>query len=128
MGWIEDVFDMIVRRSVKNRLKTLPFRQMLETSIIGNNHGFQYKENIRPMLTRAIGIKEMEKIEIHLDRSGYLPILVSQLNDVKKDRDSAAHTWKNNVMRTYPSPSITKSRLNTVYPITREMYSLVIKL
>lgn len=127
-GWIEEAFDNIVRRSVKGKLKTQSYKQMLETSVIGNNHGFQYKENFRPMLTRSIGLAAMEKVEKELDKSGKLSILISELEAVKRDRDSAAHTWTHNATRTYPSPSITRFRLEKIYPITREIYSHIIKL
>lgn len=127
-GWIEEAFDNIVRRSVKGKLKGQPYRQMLETSIIGNNHGFQYKENFRPMLTRAIGIVAMEKVEKELDKNGNLSILISELEAVKRDRDSAAHRWAQNTTRTYPSPSITRARLEKIYPITRGIYSYITRL
>jgi len=127
-GWIEEAFDNIVRRSVKNRLKSQPYRQMLETSVIGNNHGFQYKENFRPMLTRAIGLVAMEKVEKELDKNGNLSVLISELEAVKRDRDSAAHTWALNATRTYPSPSITRARLERIYPIAKGIYSHITKL
>lgn len=127
-GWLEEAFDNIVKRSVKGKLKTPPFKQMLEVSIIGNNHGFQYKEHFRPMLTRTIGIVAMEKVERFLNRNGSLSILISELEAVKRDRDSAAHTWVQNTTLTYPAPSITKARLERVYPIVRDVYSFVASL
>lgn len=127
-GWLEEAFDIIVRRALKGKLKTQSYKQMLEDGIIGNNYGFQYKNNIRPMLIRAIGLSDMEKLEIALDRSGMLPVLVSELESVKNDRNSAAHTWINGVTRTYPAPSITKARLEKVYPIARRLYSMIIVL
>lgn len=127
-GWIEEAFDNIVRRSVKGKLKSQPYRQMLETSVIGNNHGFQYKENFRPMLSKAIGLVAMEKVEKELDRNGNRSILISELAAVKRDRDCAAHTWIQNATLTYPSPSITRARLEKVYPIARDIYSLITRL
>lgn len=125
-GWIEEAFDNIARRCVKNKLKTQPYKQMLEDSVIGGNHGFQYKTNIRPMMIKAIGLREMEKIEVYLKTSGKLEILISELDAVKVDRDNAAHTWVLNTTRTYPAPSVTKSRLNKIYPIAKEIYTYIV--
>ena len=127
-GWIEDIFDKIVRRSVKGKLRTQDYQKILEKSVVGRNYGFQYEEHFRQMLIKAIGLKQTENIEIHLKRNGYLPILISELAAVKQDRDSAAHTWVKNTTRTYPAPSVTKSRVNKVYPIAKEIYSLVVSL
>ena len=124
-GWLEESFDLIVRRSLKGKLKTQSYRQILEDGIIGNNYGFQYKTNLRPMLIRAMGLGKMESLEFFLNQSGMLPVLISELESVKNDRDSAAHTWINGATRTYPAPSITKARLQTIYPITKKLYSMV---
>lgn len=126
-GWIEETFDLIVRRSVKGKLKTAPFKQMLEFSVIGNTHAFQYKDHFRPMLRNAIGISKMEQIEQYLDRTNQLDTLISELQAVKRDRDDAAHTWIIGATKTYPAPSQIKGRLKKVYPIMRSIYSEIIK-
>lgn len=127
-GWLEESFDLIVRRALKGKLRTQPYKQMLEDGVIGNNYGFQYKENLRPMLIRAVGLSRMESLETSLNRSGMLPVLISELESVKNDRNSAAHTWINGPTRTYPAPSVTKARLEKVYPIAKELYSMITKL
>jgi hypothetical protein len=126
-GWIEETFDQIVRRSVKDKLKTIVFQQILETNIIGNTHGFQYKAHFRPMLMRAIGLKDMETIETHLKNTGQFEILISELDSVKEYRNRAAHTWIDGTTRTYPAPSLTKSKFEKVYPIMKNIYSQVIR-
>lgn len=127
-GWIEEAFDKIARRCLKNKLKSQPYRQILEDSVIGNNHGFQYKTNVRPMLIKAIGLSEMEKIELELRDRGRLEVLISELDAVKVYRDSAAHTWRLNTTQSYPAPSVTKSRLDTLFPIAKEIYSIVVSM
>lgn len=127
-GWIEETFDNIVRRSVKNQLKTIEFKQMLDNAVIGNTHGFQYKEDFRPMLTRAVGLKNMEAIEKHLKDSSQYDILISELSSIKTHRNNAAHTWINGPTRTYPAPSLIKSKFEIVYPIMKGIYSKVIQL
>lgn len=126
-GWLEEAFDEIVKRSVKGKLKTIEFRQMLDNAVIGKNNGFQYKTDFRPMLTRAVGLIGAEKIECHLKDTRKYEILISELDAVKSDRNSAAHTWTG-VTMSYPAPSYTRSRLEIVYPILRSIYSEVIKL
>ena len=127
-GWIEEVFDQIIRRSVKGQLNTQEFKQMLETSIIGNTHGFQYKKHFRKMLTSAVGLRKAEIIEKYLKDSGQFDILVSELENIKRDRDSAAHTWIDRATRTYPAPSYTKSKFERIYPILKGIYSQIIRL
>ncbi|TLS66285.1 hypothetical protein FEF65_10750 [Mariprofundus erugo] len=127
-GWIEENFDMIVRRLVKPKLKTPDYKNMLETRIIGNNFGFDYKKNFRPMLTSAVGIKNMETIEIYLKSSGQFEIFVSELESIKQHRDNAAHTWIDGPTKTYPSPSVILSKFNTLFPIVKQIYAEVRRL
>jgi hypothetical protein len=126
-GWIEDSLDKIVRRSVSKKIKTLPFKQMLDQRIIGNNYGFLYKENFRPMMLSAIGIVKMESLERKIDSDGHLEILISQLESVKKNRDSAAHTWVNEVLPQYQAPSSLRSKIEIIHPILKNIYSYIIK-
>lgn len=127
-GWIEESFDKIVRRTVKDKLKTAEYRNLLENNIIKRTYGFRYVENFRPMLISSIGLVAMENLESQLVRKGFLDVLKSELCTVKLERDSAAHTWINNTTRTYSAPSVTKARLEKIYPIAREIYSLVVRL
>lgn len=127
-GWLEEAFDEIVRRSVKGRLKTPDYRNMLNISIIGKNHGFEYKKHFRRMLMSAIGISNMEKIEIELKNTGEYDKLVSELDAIKTQRDNAAHTWINGAISNYDTPAYIKARFNTVYPIIRNIYSKIVKL
>lgn len=127
-GWIEETLDQIIRRSIKNKIKTTPFKQMLEYSIIRNTHGFQYKEDFRPMLTKGIGIVKTEKIEQYLIDTNQLYKLISEFEAVKRYRDDAAHTWIVGTTKTYPAPSQTKGRLEDVYPILRDIYNKIIKI
>ena len=126
-GWIEDAFDKIALRCVKNKLETPHYKQILNNSIIQNNHGFQYKKNVRPMLLKTVGIAQMEKFELSISDTGKLEILTSQLKDVLTDRNNAAHL-ASDTLQTYPAPSITINRLHIVYPILREMYSFAVNL
>lgn len=125
-GWIEESMDIIVKRSVKKKIRTVPYMQILDNAILGGTHGFEYVKHFRPMLMRAIGIQKMEKIEINLINNGQLDLLKSELLNVKQDRDDAAHTWINNVTKTYPAPSIAQNRLKLLFPILRGIYSQIL--
>lgn len=125
-GWIEESMDSIVKRSIKGKLQTNTFRQILNYSIIENTHGFQYVKHFRPMLMRAIGILKMELLENYLISKRQLEILKNELEAVKIDRDDAAHTWINGVTKSYPAPSLTQNRLEQVFPILKGIYSQVL--
>ena len=125
-GWIEESMDSIVKRSVRGKIKTIVYRQVLENGVIGNTYGFQYVKHFRPMLMKAIGIQKMEQLEEYLINRGELDILKNELISVKTDRDDAAHTWISGVTKSYPSPSIIQHRLRLLYPILRGIYSQIL--
>lgn len=122
-GWIEHSFDVIVYRTALTKLKTQKYKDILTQRIVENNFGFEYKKNFRPMMIQAIGIVEMEKLETTLNVLGHLPVLISELESVKTERDSAAHTYLHNLLITYSSPSVTIERLNKVYPIMKFIFT-----
>lgn len=125
-GWLEESFDCIVRRSVKKKLKTIEFRQMLENRVIGKTYGFEYKQYFRPMLMQAVGLSEAEKIESFLKSNGVYEIFLGELGTVKVYRDNAAHTWIKDATITYPAPSVIMQSFNTTFPIIRSIYSYVV--
>lgn len=127
-GWVEETLDDIVRRSVKNKLKTNGFRQMMEYGIIGNTYGFQYKKHFRPMLCRSMGIVRLEKLEMLISLTGEKDIIENEFEAVKSLRNDAAHTWIVGVTKTYPAPSQILGRLRKVYPVLRNIYSHIIKM
>lgn len=127
-GWIEETFDLIVRRSVKGKLKSQEFKQILDNTVIGNNFGFEYKKHFRTMLIKAAGLTIAEKIEKHLKDTNKFDIFISELNNIKTHRDSAAHTWIDGPTRTYPAPSDTKARFEIVYPIMKSVYTQIVNL
>ncbi len=127
-GWIEESFDQIIRRSVKGKLKTQEFKQILEGSVIGNTYGFQYKRHFRTMLCRAVGLMSAEIVEKHLKDSGKLELLISELESVKTYRNCAAHTWINGTTQTYPAPSYIRVKFEHLYPIMKGIYTQVVHL
>lgn len=126
-GWIEESLDEIVRRAAKGKIRTSEFRNMLE-SIILNTHGFEYKKNFRPMLSRVIGLQGAEFIEKSLKDAGLYEILVSELNNMKELRNNAAHTTTKGTTISYPAPSKIREGFEAVLPVFKKMYSDVVSL
>lgn len=120
--------DLIIRRSVKNKLITQYFRDNLEKQIIRKNHGFHYENNFLPMLIKSVGLQKAEKVHSFLDTNNHLQILKSELESVKGRRDDAAHTRITGTTPTYDTPSVVIARLQRTYPILKVMYSEICKL
>lgn len=127
-GWIELSMDYIATNYAKRklRLKTRPFIDMFE-GVVGGNHGFQYKDNFRKMLIATIGLRNMERIETKVNRSGNIDVLKSQLKNLLFDRNDASHTYID-ATKTYPAPSLIKGSILTVYPILKEINAEVNRL
>ncbi|MEM9274041.1 MAG: hypothetical protein AAGA80_13880, partial [Cyanobacteria bacterium P01_F01_bin.143] len=96
--------------------------------VIGNNFGFQYKKNFRPMLIQAVGLQKTERIHTILDSENLLFTFENELDAVKRFRDDAAHTRVSGTTMTYPAPSQIIGSLQKTYPILRRIYSEVSKL
>lgn len=118
-GWIEESFDSIVKASIGNKLKTNTYKDILNQSI-KRNYGFQYSNNFRPLLIKAIGLPKSEKIEQKIDLSGNVQILSTTLGNLKQVRDSNAHTFIRGTTTSIQSPSITISQFHQIFPIIKQ--------
>jgi len=118
-GWIEESFDAIVKTSIIDKLKSEAYKNILKATI-KKNYGFQYSNNFRPMLTKAIGLYKSEKIERKIDSSGKVQVLSTTLGNLKQVRDDNAHTFIRGTTTTVQSPSITISQFQRIYPIIKE--------
>lgn len=116
-GWIELSFDEIILSYGKKKLKDTKNIKYLDV-IVKKNSAFSYSSNIRPLLMNLIGIIQLEKIEKKLDQTGQLSILNSKLEDLKKLRNSAAHTYSKGTTATFTAPSmIINDFHNVIVPI-----------
>eukprot|EP01047_Picozoa_sp_COSAG01_P044584 COSAG01_NODE_4044_length_5408_cov_1.746468_7_plen_167_part_00 len=121
-GWIEESFDIIAYRAIKNELTTVKFSNIAQDAV-KKNSGFNFDNNFLTMLQKLIGVVECERLHEYLDSDGTLARLRAELNAVFKQRCKAAHV---NIARTtvaFDAPSVSLGRLRIVYPILREMYS-----
>jgi hypothetical protein len=87
-GWIENAMDNIILvYSNKNLTQEANKKYILKT-VVGRTYGFDYETNFRPMMIRTIGIREVEKLELKLQRNGaQVSILKSTLSTLKVKRN-----------------------------------------
>ncbi|KWT90161.1 HEPN domain-containing protein [Candidatus Magnetominusculus xianensis] len=122
-GWIEYTMDSIVKSALDGKLQTDKYKKMLSDDIIGKTYGFQYITHFRPMLIKALGIVNMEKIEISL--TVQLGTLSGILNTLIKQRNKAAHTFGSNIPKNYDAPSTMIGYLEQICPILEAIDEMI---
>jgi len=123
-GWVEGSMDDIVEKYCNRKLRNESYKTYVRKEIIKPNFGFQYNNNFRPMLMKAIGIVAIEKLEKKLENSGgKITILKSKLGNLKSPRNDAAHTFIKGTTSMFDTPSIIKREFNILYPILKEIES-----
>lgn len=120
-GWIEETVDDIVLRHCNRKLKNTDNKNYCKEKIIKNNYGFQYSQNIRPMLISLIGLIEVEKLENELEKTAQVTLLKSNLGNLKTSRNEAAHTHLKGITRTYNAPSRTIGDFNRISVILEKI-------
>ncbi len=120
-GWIEESVDDIVIRHSSRKLKVVCNREYCKVDIVNLNYGFQYNSNIRPMLMRLIGLVCLEKVEKKLELTAQITLLKSNLGNLKRSRNEAAHTHLKGVTRTYLAPSRILGDFNRIYPLLHSL-------
>ncbi|AIN74105.1 endoribonuclease [Flavobacterium psychrophilum FPG3] len=120
-GWIEETVDEIVLRHCNRKLKNVENKNYCKEKIIKNNYGFQYLQNIRPMLINLIGLIGVEKLEIELEKTAQITLLKNSLGNLKVSRNEAAHTHLKGITRTYNAPSRTLGDFNRIYIVLEKL-------
>jgi hypothetical protein len=120
-GWIEETVDEIVFRHCNRKLKNIENKNYCKEKIIKNNYGFQYLQNIRPMLINLIGLIGVEKLEIELEKTAQITLLKNNLGNLKVSRNEAAHTHLKGITRTYNAPSRTLGDFNRIYIVLEKL-------
>jgi hypothetical protein len=118
-GWIEESMDDIIRQYSNSKLKDDKNKKYLKNNIIKPNYGFRYDENFREMLVKTIGIIQLEKLEIKLEKQGIITKLKSALKKIIEQRNEAAHTFLKGVTRTYDAPSVTRENFLEIYELLK---------
>ena len=118
-GWIEESMDDIIRQYSNSKLKDDKNKKYLKNNIIKPNYGFRYDENFREMLVKTIGIIQLEKLEIKLEKQGIITKLKSALKKIIEQKNEAAHTFLKGVTRTYDAPSVTREIFLEIYELLK---------
>jgi hypothetical protein len=121
-GWIEESFDVIARRAIKQELTTQKFKNIAKNAI-DKNYGFTFDNNFMTMMQRLIGVGECERLHEWLASDGTLVALRAELDAVLDQRRKAAHVHLAQTALAFDAPSVSLGRLRIVYPIFREIYS-----
>lgn len=119
-GWIEDSVDDIVLRHLIRKIKDEKYRVEFK-KVVEKNWGFQYKDNIRPILTSLLGIIELQKLEKEIDKTGSLAILKTALGNLKKSRGIAAHSHTKGITNSYDAPSWTINQYEKISPVLKSI-------
>ncbi len=120
-GWIENSFDQIVQGYANRCLTNRDNKNFVKRNIIKPNYGFEYHNNVRPMLMKTLGLVNLEKIENKLERTGKITQLVTLLGNLKDARNKAAHTFTKGTTITYDAPSVTRANFTNLYNIISEL-------
>jgi len=120
-GWIELSMDYIVKSYFDRKIKTSQFTKICNT-LVKKNYGFQYEDNFKKMLLPIIGVRQVEKLEVKLNKRGLIDVLVAELDSLKIHRNDASHTYIR-ATTSYPSPSTVKGHIETIYPILKQIHS-----
>ena len=123
-GWLELTFDEIARNCVRQKLRTVASRKVLEDQIC-RTHGFTYKKNVVPLLVYGLGSVQFLKVERKLAANGELQTLQSHLGTINKSRGEAAHTFTSGRTSRFDAPSTTLANLNTIEPTLKKLWELV---
>jgi len=132
-GWIEESMDKIAKRATKSKLDhksehSFNYEKYFDKTIIGRTSSFQYEDDfIKKMLIPAIGIHKSQSLENVLIKKRVLETLVTELSNLKIDRNRSAHTYTK-YTHTYSAPSYYINSLNKIFPILRTVYSEIIKI
>ncbi len=120
-GWIELTMDYIVKSYFDKKIKTVQFSKICN-SLVKKNYGFQYEDNFKKMLIPIIGVKQVEKLEVKLNKRGLIDILIAELEALKIHRNDASHTYIR-ATTSYPSPSSVKGQIEKIHPILKQIHS-----
>lgn len=112
-GWIEETIDNLIRECAKNHLLEKTNLDSVE-DLIKNTHSFNYNTHFRVLLSRVIGIINVERLEKSLDSKKFTR-MVSTLGVLKQRRDDQAHTHIQGTTTIIDAPSITINNFSFVY-------------
>jgi len=121
-SWIEESFDTIARRSMKQKLASLVFEKKLE-AIIKKNHGFTFEGHFIRTMQNIVGLRSCENLIQELQPHGFYDILEAELERLKTQRNNAAHVnIRSPTTVGYDTPIVLIASLNKIFPIIAQIY------
>lgn len=111
-GWIEEAMDECITSAYAGRLKHKANRKFIEAKV-RRNFGFDYDRNFKPMIVALVGILGFEKISNGINADVFKR-LKDDLDELKKARNSLAHTYTTDATERCDAPSVTIGRLANV--------------
>jgi len=117
-GWIEESMDDIVRKCANRKLKEAGNQEHIE-SVIKYTYGFTYDKHFRKMLIELIGLINVERLEMRIDRVKFQN-MKSTLGLLRQFRDTEAHTHLKGITRALDAPSATINKFFKVYEGLKE--------
>lgn len=119
-GWIEETIDNILLEYVDKKISDIALQEIIKTEIIGKVYGFKYHSDYKPLMIKVLGPQKYHKVYLALVKNHQHDIFCSQLNELTKQRDVAAHTSsKEGVTPHFYAPSSTYVRFKTIYQILK---------
>ena len=113
-GWIEITMDSIIRDCARKHVMNANNLKHVEDSVIQRTYSFTYNDHFRDMLTRVVGLVNVERLERMFNPLKF-DLMKSSLGTLKAERDRAAHTHISNVTQTLSAPSTISVHFQHVY-------------
>lgn len=113
-GWVEESMDDIVLRCARTHLRDARNLQFARGTIVRRTHGFDYEKDFRSMLIQLVGLVSVERLERRVDETK-MATFKATLANLKKVRDSEAHTHIKKATKNVNAPSATISQFLLVY-------------
>lgn len=121
-GWIEECFDTIARSSIKSQVNSNRARSLVEREI-KRISGLDYENHSVRLLSAAFGAGKLAKIENELASDSRLQLFTSQLDNVRKARNSLSHTYTK-ATQIIDAPDVTINRFNIIVAIFQDISDL----
>ena len=112
-GWIETTMDDIVSTCANKYMKNASNVKYLDDRIRGNAN-LHYDRNFRRILIEAIGLINVERLEVIVDQAKF-DSMKSALGTLVTRRNEAAHTYIKNATIQIDSPAVTTAYFLRVY-------------
>jgi len=117
-GWIEESMDDIVRKCANRKLKENANQEHIDNTI-KLTYGFVYDKHFRKMLIELIGLINVERLEMRIDKAKFQN-MKSTLGLLRSFRDIEAHTHLKGTTRILDAPSATINKFSMVYEGLKE--------